>query len=81
MDIYENIRCLACQEEIPLGQDTPVTVDFDAPGEEPQQMIVAVCWYCANEMSNPTSRVAIEAIINARVTRLKNDDDDKSYKP
>lgn len=82
MDTYENLKCLCCLDQIPEGQDIAIPLDYEEPGSESLRMIAYICWYCANEMgASQAKKEAIERIICARLTRLKYQDDEKSFKP
>lgn len=72
--------CLACLEEMPDPQDSvPVLFLYKAPGDTKQEVLAYLCTACGVEAKDKDLYSVLEAIVNARIARVRNEG--KRYTP
>ncbi len=72
--------CLACCKDLEDTQDSvPVMFLYQAPGDTKQEVVAYLCVGCGDEATENNKYNVLEAIVNARIARVRNPD--KNYKP
>lgn len=68
--------CLACTDEIENDSSAvPVLFVYQCPGDPEQEILAYLCYPCGNNcVNNPPTYFATEAVVNARVARMRNPD-------
>lgn len=72
--------CLACLEEMVEPQDSiPVMFYYQAPLDTKQEVLAYLCQRCGDQAKDKSLYFVLEAIVNARIARVRNPD--KNYHP